>query len=53
LIPELVVDAPGASEFWLEGRELDLVLAGEQDDLDQEERARLHAALDLARQQAR
>jgi len=36
-----------------EGSEVDLVLADEQDDLDEEDRARLHAALDLAREQAR
>jgi hypothetical protein len=32
-----------------EGSEVDLVLADEQDDLDDEDRARLHAALDRAR----
>jgi len=36
-----------------EGSEVDLVLAEEQDDLDDEDRARLHAALDLARVQVR
>ena len=36
-----------------EGSEVDLVLADEQDDLDDEDRARLHAALDLAREQVR
>lgn len=34
-----------------EGSEVDLVLADEQDDLDEEDRARLHAALDRARTQ--
>ncbi len=34
-----------------EGSEVDLVLADEQDDLDGEDRARLHAALDRARVQ--
>jgi hypothetical protein len=34
-----------------EGSEVDLVLADEQDDLDEEDRARLHAALDRARAQ--
>jgi hypothetical protein len=36
-----------------EGSEVDLVLADEQDDLDDEDRARLHAALDRAREQVR
>ena len=36
-----------------EGSEVDLVLAEEQDDLDDGDRARLHAALDLARVQVR
>jgi hypothetical protein len=34
-----------------EGSEVDLVLADEQDDLDDGERARLHAAIDHARTQ--
>ena len=34
-----------------EGSEVDLVLADEQDDLDDDERARLHAAIDRARAQ--
>jgi hypothetical protein len=34
-----------------EGGEVDLVLADEQDDLDGEDRARLHAAFDRARVQ--
>jgi hypothetical protein len=36
-----------------EGSEVDLVLADEQDDLDEQDRARLHASLDRAREQAR
>ena len=36
-----------------EGSEVDLVLADEQDDLDEQDRARLHAALDRAREQVR
>ncbi len=44
----LVLDEPTELP---EGSEVELVLAHEQDDLDEADRARLHAALDRARGQ--